>query len=194
MSKLLVFIAVLVSNPLNSKTRCVKLPQCLFLWGSSCARSSWKSGRNGRDCWEVFGSLSGSVFHLQSKAVSLRAGLQQFLGTGGSSRSIPSNFLAVWPWHLLFIPTLQQHRGLHFAIPQNLLGAEGSTMVLFLVQFYCFVVSLGNFFTLFLSKLCNIYSSLIVLKLLLLVLLFCWFPDTQVFCPFLSIKIPSHLV
>lgn len=70
MSKLLLFIVVLVSSALNSKTRCAKLPQCLLCWGSSCARSSCGSGEDERGVREVFWSLPGSVFHFQSRAVS----------------------------------------------------------------------------------------------------------------------------
>lgn len=83
------------------------------------------------------------------------------LGAGGSSRSIPSIFLAACPWHLPVIPTLQHHRVVHFVIAQDLLGAKESTVVWFLVQFYCFIVSLVNFFTLLLSKLTNFYSWLV---------------------------------
>lgn len=129
MSELLVFIAVLVSNPLNSKTRCVKLPQCLFLWGSSCARSSWKSGRE----WErLLGGVwvtvrisisppkQGCVSQGRSAAVSGDWRIQQinpikFPGSVALAPSIHPNFATAQGFAFCYSPKLiggrREHNG-----------------------------------------------------------------------------------
>lgn len=122
MSKLVVFIVVLVSGPLNIKIRYVEFLHCLLLWDSSCARNSCNSHKNEKDCWEVFYSLSESVFHFQNRAAALRSALQS--RDWGCSRihqthqfswqCVPGTFRRPPPCKVQFV------------IPSNLVGAKGS--------------------------------------------------------------------